>query len=392
MRRARQPLARRPDDVMPIGVLQSEDQPASGIAIEHRGTPAAPGPRDLHALVADLPLVGLSGQGHAAQVAAEPLDKWCIAPARAAKAEIAFDHGAAAHAARRVKQLECRLKFQSAFPIFRHMSDAPLLTDRSALARNRARAGDEPFLHDIAADEVKDRLMMVNKEFSEPKIVSGHRKFWARSLAPDWGVVPDEVMLDLTPGAHDLIVHAMALHWANDPVGQMIQCRNALRPDGLFMAVFLGGKTLTELRQALAQAEGEVMGGLSPRVAPMAEIRDAGALLQRAGFSMPVADRLELTASYTTPFALMSELRHMGEGNALATRHRAPVPRRLFTRMAEIYAERYGTDDGRITATFELIFLSGWAPDTSQPQPLRPGSAQARLADALGSTEFPLKD
>jgi len=184
----------------------------------------------------------------------------------------------------------------------------------------------------------------------------------------------------------------MALHWANDPVGQLIQCLRALKPDGLFLAVMFGGQTLHELRAALAQAESEVSGGLSPRVAPMGEIRDLGGLLQRTGFALPVADRLVLKASYADLPGLMHELRAMGEGNALAQRMRRFAPRRLFSRAEEIYRAAYGLEDGRLPATFELVFLQGWAPDESQPKPLRPGSAQARLADALGAPEFKIED
>jgi hypothetical protein len=156
------------------------------------------------------------------------------------------------------------------------------------------------------------------------------------------------------------------------------------------MAVAFGGDTLNELRHALAVAETEVMGGLSPRVAPMAEIRDMGAALQRAGLALPVADRLPRSVTYTDAFALMADLRAMGETNALAARHRAPVPRRLFLRMAEIYAAQFPAPDdpARIRATFELIFLSGWAPHETHQKPLRPGSAKARLAAALGTSEF----
>jgi SAM-dependent methyltransferase len=206
------------------------------------------------------------------------------------------------------------------------------------------------------------------------------------------GIVAEEETLDLEPGAHELVIHAMALHWANDPVGQLIQCLRALKPDGLFLAVMFGGQTLHELRAALAQAEAEVMGGLSPRVAPMAEIRDLGALLQRAGFSLPVADSLPLKASYASPWHLMRELGAMGERSALRARPRHFARRAVFERAAELYQSAFADKDGRVQATFELIFLTGWAPDPSQPKPMRPGSAQARLAEALGSQEIALKD
>lgn len=266
------------------------------------------------------------------------------------------------------------------------------LTDRAALARNRRRAGPTPtgFLHEAARTEIEDRIAMVNKTFRAAAVVSGHPALW-QGLAPGARVVADDEMLALGAGAHDLVVHAMSLHWANDPVGQLIQARRALRPDGLFLAVFPGGQTLHELRAALGQAEMELCGGLSPRVAPMGELRALGALLQRAGFTLPVADALRLTASYASPLRLMHELRGMGEGNALAGRRRTPARRALFARACAIYEQSFGAE-GRVPATFELVVLTGWAPDPRQPQPLRPGSATARLADALGVPEKPLKD
>jgi len=195
-------------------------------------------------------------------------------------------------------------------------------------------------------------------------------------------------VLDLAPAAHDLVIHAMGLHWAEDPVGQLVQCRRALRPDGLLMVALLGGETLQELRHSLAEAETQVMGGLSPRVAPMAEIRDLGGLLSRAGLSLPVADRLPRRVTYESLFHLIRDLRDMGETNALATRHKATPPRALFPQAAQIYARDHAGPDGRITATFEMIFLTAWAPHDSQQKPLRPGSAAARLAEALDTTEF----
>jgi SAM-dependent methyltransferase len=199
--------------------------------------------------------------------------------------------------------------------------------------------------------------------------------------------VADDETLDLAPGAHDLVIHALCLHWANDPVGQLVQCRRALRPDGFLLATLFGGETLADLRRALAEAEARLAGGLSPRVAPMAEIRDLGALLQRAGFAMPVADAERLTVTYATPLHLMRELRAMGETNILSARRRQPLRRATLTRACEIYASHFATAEGRVRATFEIVFLTGWAPAPDQPQPLRPGSANARLADALGVPE-----
>ena len=185
----------------------------------------------------------------------------------------------------------------------------------------------------------------------------------------------------------DLVVSALALQFVNDLPGALIQVRRALKPDGLFLAALLGGDTLTELRQSFAAAETEIEGGVSPHVAPFADVRDLGALLQRAGFALPVTDVDRLTVRYSTAFALMHDLRRMGATNALVARRRVPLRRKTMLRMAEIYAERFADPDGRLRATFDVIWLSGWAPHESQQQPLKPGSAQTRLADALGAKE-----
>jgi SAM-dependent methyltransferase len=274
------------------------------------------------------------------------------------------------------------------------MSLPPDLTDCAALARNRARArtrGAELFLHEDAAAEVEERLSVVNKAFTAPAVVTAFPAPW-REILPDARIVADDEVLALEEGGHDLVVHALALHWANDPVGQLIQCRRALSPDGLFLGVLFGGQTLAELRAVLAEAESRLTGGLSPRVLPMAEIRDLGALLQRAGFALPVADAIKQTVTYATMFHLIADLRAMGEGNALARRSRRATPRALFPEAAARYAGAYPAGDGRIAATFESIWLTGWAPHPSQQKPLRPGSAAQRLADALGAAENPLRD
>jgi SAM-dependent methyltransferase len=270
------------------------------------------------------------------------------------------------------------------------MQNAPLLTDRIALARHRARA-QAMILQDEAIVEVQERLIGVNRRFTAPAVVTGFPALWAKAL-PDAVLAGDDDMLALVPGAHDLVIHALALHWANDPVGQLVQCRRALGPDGLFIGVMFGGQTLHELRSALAAAEVEVTGGLSPRVLPMGEIRDLGGLLQRAGFALPVADSFTRRAIYGGAWHLMRDLRAMGEGNALAARLRRPTRRAVLTRAATLYAERHGLDDGRIPATFEFICLTGWAPADSQQKPLRPGSAAQRLANALGGAEVKLPE
>lgn len=271
------------------------------------------------------------------------------------------------------------------------MSQPPILTDRPALLRQRQRARLRPehdealFLHRLAFDDVQERLSEVNRTFTAPVVVSGHPEIWS-DLGP---VVGDEEVLPLTPGMHDLVIHAMSLHWANDPLGQLVQCRRALAPDGLFIAAFPGGRTLHELRSSLAEAEAQVTGGLSPRVLPMGEIRDLGALMQRAGFALPVADNLTQVVQYRDFGRLVADLRAMGETNALASRLRHFTPKAVLAAAAGVY-QGFATPEGHLPATFELIFLTGWAPHDSQQQPLRPGSARSRLADALGVPEKPL--
>ena len=271
------------------------------------------------------------------------------------------------------------------------MTRPPRLSDRLALERNRARAARAPalFLHEIVADEIEDRRSMVNRTFTNPAVVAPFPDMWRKKWS-DATFVPDTETLDLKTAAHDLVVHAMCLHWANDPVGQLTQARLALKPNGLFLGALFGGQTLHELRRCLAEAETQVTGGLSPRVAPMGEIRDLGALLQRAGFALPVADSQSLTVSYENAFKLMADLQAMGEGNALDARLRHPTRRAVLIRAAEIYAETFTGPDGRITATFEIVHLAGWAPHDSQQQPLRPGSASHSLAEALGAAEHRL--
>ncbi len=274
------------------------------------------------------------------------------------------------------------------------MSNPPALFDPDLLARRRARAaaiGGADFLHHAVADDVLERLSEVNRAFTAPAIIGPRAALWDRALTEAGYAsavqAPSDETLALEVGAHDLVLHALALHWANDPVGQLVQSRRALRPDGLLIAALFGGETLHELRAALATAEVETLGGLSPRVSPMGEVRDLGALLQRAGFALTVADSRRFDVSYATPLALMRDLRAMGETNVLHDRLRRPLRRDMLALACAAYADRFGTDDGRVTATFEVIFLTGWAPAPGQQQPLRPGSARARLADALGVPE-----
>ena len=270
----------------------------------------------------------------------------------------------------------------------RTMTAPPALTDRLALQRNRARA-KEMFLQEQSAADVQDRLRMVKKSFETPLIISPFPKVWSEF---DAKVVSDAETLDVRPGVHDLVIHAMCLHWANDPVGQLIQCRRALKPDGLLIVTMFGGQTLHELRACLAAAETHVSGGLSPRVAPMGEIRDLGALLQRAGLALPVADSETIDTEYRDAFHLMRDLRAMGESNALTGRLRRTTAPGVLQEAARLYDARFKRSSGRVSATFEIVTLTGWAPHESQQQPLRRGSATNRLSEALGSVEHPLKD
>ena len=241
----------------------------------------------------------------------------------------------------------------------------PALFDPTALMAHRARVvADALFLHDTAWDGIKDRLAMINKTFTVPAIVTGHPGKWL-DLLPNARVVPDTDTLDLFPDAHDLVMHVMALHWALDPVGQLIQCRRALVPDGLLLVVLFGGQTLNELRVALSLAETEVTGGLSPRVAPMPGIRDLGGMMQRAGLALPVADSETLTVEYRDIWHLMRDLRCMGETSAMKERLRSPTRRAVFDRAQTHYANHFAGPKGRLCASFELITLTGWCPDAS---------------------------
>ncbi len=270
------------------------------------------------------------------------------------------------------------------------MTAPPRLTDRTALLRHRARAARNSalFLHDEVVAEVQERLTEVNRTFTDVAVVTGWPAPWGVFAGAK--VVADAEVLDLQPGAHDLVIHALALHWADDPVGQIVQCARALRPDGLFMAALFGGRTLHELRACLAEAEVAVTGGLSPRVLPMGDIRDLGGLPGRAGLALPVADSVVRLVRYRGMAHLMADLRAMGETNALDGRLRRFTRRAVLAEAAERYQAAYAGDDGRVPATFEVVFLTAWAPHSGQQKPLRPGSAVARLADVLQADEHRL--
>lgn len=268
------------------------------------------------------------------------------------------------------------------------MAAPPALFDPNLKDLRRARAGAvgfADFLHIEAREIVLERLSEVNRSFTDPLIVSPWPSLW--SHWPGARIIPDHDTLEVAQGIHDLAIHGLCLHGANDPVGQLVQLRHALKPDGLMVAALFGGQTLHELRACIGQAESEIRGGLSPRVSPMGDIRDLGALLQRAGFALPVADSVRLTATYETPLHLMRELRAMGETNMMADQARGFLRRDVLARTLELYRESFSTDDGRVAATFEVVFLTGWAPAHDQQKPLKPGSAAARLADALNTQE-----
>lgn len=293
---------------------------------------------------------------------------------------------------------------------------APLLFDRDLLLARRERAlrsGEFPdFLLRHAGQELAERLAAVQRRFTPVLTVSAVPGLLGRLLRPAAGPGPyveleashagmplcgglalraDEEKLPIRDGSAGLIVSALTLQLANDLPGALVQIRRALKPDGLFLGALLGGNTLRELRETLISAEMECEGGASPRVAPMGDIRDYGALLQRAGFALPVADADVLTVTYPTPLDLMRDLRRMGAANALAARRKSLMRRGTLARALEAYAQRFPARDGRVVATFEIVYLAGWAPHDSQQKPLRPGSAKARLAEALGTEEHRLK-
>src|SRR6266699_2950184 len=287
------------------------------------------------------------------------------------------------------------------------MAPNPVIFDRDLLRARRRRAaalGPSTFLLDRVAADLADRLAAVLRVFPCAVDLGTPTDAVRRVLAESGkvetviaanvdadqiglAIAADEEALPFRDGALDLVVSALALQFVNDLPGALLQIRRALRPDGLFVAALLGGDTLIELRQAFAEAEAEMEDGISPRVAPFADLRELGSLLQRAGFALPVTDVDRLTVRYASPLALMHDLRRMGAANPLRDRRRRPLRRTTLLRMAEIYASRFADPDHRIRATFEIIYLSGWAPHESQQQPLAPGSARTRLADALGTSE-----
>jgi len=296
------------------------------------------------------------------------------------------------------------------------MSDQALF-DRALLRKRRSR-----FAHEIAerealiahvAEEIAERVSLMLREFpraldlgayhgllgqavgalpSVGDVIYAESAFAYAARCPRPALVCDEDLLPFGDASFNLVVSGLALHRVNDLPGSLIQIRRALAPDGLFMAAALGARALIELREVLLEAESQVHGGASPRVAPFADVSAYGALLQRAGFALPVADAEVVTVNYPSPRELMREVRALGGGNVLTARSKAPLPRKTLQRAEELYRARYGTPEGKITATFEFVYISGWAPHESQQKPLRPGSAQARLADALDTKEHSAGD
>jgi len=298
------------------------------------------------------------------------------------------------------------------------MSSAPPRLFNRALHRlrlDRAAATYEPFLKDRAAADVVERLETIMRSFPVAVDLGARDGAFARALAGSGAAAKigflieadlsvrmlagrggprlqaDEECLPFLPASLDLVVSTLALHWVNDLPGAMIQIRQALKPDGLFLGAIFGGSTLTELRQSLLAAEAETSNGAGLRVAPLADAYDVAGLLQRAGLALPVADVDRVTVHYPHPVALLADLRAMGETNALVEQA-GPLSARTFARACEIYAERFSRADGKVAATFDIITLTGWAPHESQQQPLRPGEGKVRLEDALKAVRNPKRD
>lgn len=286
---------------------------------------------------------------------------------------------------------------------------SPRLFDRACLRLHRRRAlagfAGHDFLFREIADRLDERLDEITRTFPSALVIGNHGGFAARMVAnrvtPDHlvrtdlaadllaagdgdGLVADEEALPFAPRSFDLAVSLLGLHWVNDLPGTLLQLRRAMRPDGLLLAAMMGGDSLHELRHALMEAEAAVEGGVSPRVSPFVDVRAAGGLLQRAGFALPMVDVDSITVTYENAFALMKDLRGMGESNALVERRRHFTRRRTILAAAEAYHARHAGPDGRIPATFNIVYLTAWAPHESQPKPLRPGSGRTSLADTLG--------
>jgi SAM-dependent methyltransferase len=291
------------------------------------------------------------------------------------------------------------------------MTDPQNIFDRRLLRWRRLRAAGGMSAHDFLLErfciDVEERLSLIQRRFSSALVLGAHggavgallerlglkqitEAETVADLLPSRSalkVVADEEALPFAEASFDLIVSPLTLQFVNDLPGTLLQIRRCLKPDGLFIGGLFGGATLQELRQAWLEAEAEICGGASPRVAPFADVRDLGGLLQRAGFALPVVDADSFRVRYASPLTLMQELRAMGAGNVLSDRRRVPVSRGLLLRASQIYVDRFADPDGRIPATFEMLVMTAWAPHESQQKPLQPGSAAMRLAEALGTNE-----
>ena len=295
------------------------------------------------------------------------------------------------------------------------MTEDMRIFDRAAVRSHRERAAPAfeaaDFLIREVAERLAERLEDLSRRFPLALDLGCHDGLLGRQLQGRGGIetlvqcdlspamarraassgrptlAADEEVLPFRPASFDLVMSALSLHWVNDLPGSLLQIRQSLKPDGLFLGALFGGETLPELRRALFDAESEIEGGVSPRLSPVVDLREAGGLLQRAGFALPVADGDRITVTYPDLFKLMADLRAMGEANAVIGRRPGFTRRETLLRAAQLYQERHAQPDGRLPATFQVLYLTGWAPHVSQQQPLRPGSARLRFADALGAEE-----
>ena len=271
------------------------------------------------------------------------------------------------------------------------MSNTRKIFDMLALRMHQRRAkllGSVDFVDKFSINQVHERLSDIKRTFKYPAIIGQKTSFWAKKLGLNNAIlIDDDDHLDFNDKKFDFIIHALSLHWHDDPVGQLIQVRQALEPDGLMLAFFLGGETLYELRTVFEQAELKTENGISPRVAPMIELRDAGDLLVRAGFALSVADSTDLEVIYTTPIELLHDLRGMGETNIMVDRRKNFLKRETLKNLIELYATQFNAHkyDGGVKATFQLFCLTGWAPSKNQQKPLRRGSATHSFTDVLGT-------
>lgn len=380
-----QPAREAGCEIEPVAVLERQDRTAAGLVVAHHGARLVIGRRFRLAGGAQRRAARIEFEDEAAALAHRAVEKADRLPAARAQRARLGDGRTAADAQRREDEIErgARGALQSALQPPTHvayasaMSDGPpQIFDRKALELHRARArrmSGAAFLAETAADGIVERLGAIRRDFR-------------RILPLDEFLEPDErLVADGAP--FDLVTSVLRLHAINDLPGVLVQARHALKPDGLFLAALFGGETLTELRQSLAAAEIETQGGVSPRVAPFGDVRDLGGLLQRAGFALPVADVERTVVRYSAFSSLLRDLRAMGETNALVERSRKPVSRAMLAAALAHYAEHFADPDGKLRATFDIVYLTGWAPHENQQQPLKPGSAKSRLAQALGTTE-----